>query len=108
MAIPLQITFRDVDQSDAVEERIRERVERLEKRFGDRATSLHVTLSAPHHSKHKGRLYQFTLELVVPKGDVVINQGDGDHAHEDVYVALRDAFNSLERRTEHHFEKMGD
>jgi ribosome-associated translation inhibitor RaiA len=47
MAIPVQITFRDVPPSEALESRIHQRVERLE-RFADRATSLHVIVAAPH------------------------------------------------------------
>ncbi len=111
MAIPVQITFRDIPQSDAVEARIRERAERLAK-FAERATSLHVIVSAPHARSqgpsHKGQLYQFTLELMMPKGEVVVHQGDkGDHAHEDVYVAMRDAFEALERRAHEHLSKLG-
>jgi ribosomal subunit interface protein len=98
MAIPLQITFRDIEPSDAVEARINERVKRLEK-FASRATSLHVTVAAPHQSGHKGQMYQFTLELCLPGGDVVVRQGDSpNRAHEDIYVAMRDAFLALERQ----------
>jgi ribosomal subunit interface protein len=111
MAIPVQITFRDVPPSEALESRINQRVERLE-RFADRATSLHVIVAAPHArpqgASHRGQLYQFTLELRLPKGDIVVRQDDNDkHAHEDPYVALRDAFEALERRVHDHFEKMG-
>ncbi|MGY9004639.1 MAG: hypothetical protein ACKVJQ_00845 [Alphaproteobacteria bacterium] len=45
----------------------------------------------------------------MPKGEIVVRQGDGhgaDHSHEDVYIALRDAFKSLERRTRDHFDKL--
>ena len=107
MAIPVQITFRDIDPSDAIEARIFERVKRLEK-FAARATGLHVTVAAPHQSGHKGQIYQFTLELLMPKGDIVVKQGDTqNHAHEDVYVAMRDAFSALERRVHDHIEKRG-
>ncbi len=111
MALPVHITFRDIPQSDAIEAKIRKRAERLE-RFADRATSLHVIVSAPHARPqgvhHKGQLYHFTLELVMPKGDVVVRQGDtGNHAHEDVYVAMRDAFAALERRANEHLERLG-
>ncbi|MDX1486434.1 MAG: HPF/RaiA family ribosome-associated protein [Alphaproteobacteria bacterium] len=107
MPIPVQITYRDIDPSDAISARIEERVKKLE-RFAKRATGIHVTLAAPHHSAHKGKLYQFTLELLIPGGDIVVKQGDTpNHAHEDVYVALRDAFAALERRVHEHVEKRG-
>ena len=107
MAIPVQITFRDVAHSDAVEARIDTRVKRLEK-FAKRATGLHVTVAAPHHSGQKGKLYQFTLELLMPGSDIVVKQGDTpNHAHEDIYVAMRDAFATLERRVHDHLQKRG-
>ena len=111
MALPIQITFRDIPTSEAVEAKIRKHVERLE-RFADRATSLHVIVSSPHArpqgASHKGRLYQFTLELLLPTGDIVVRQDDDNNrAHEDIYVAMRDAFAALERRTHEHLEKLG-
>ena len=107
MAISVQITFRDIDPSDAIEARINDRVRRLQ-RFAKRATGLHVTVAAPHHSGQKGKLYQFTLELLMPGRDIVVKQGDTpNHAHEDVYVAMRDAFAALERRVHDHMDKRG-
>lgn len=107
MPIPVQITFRDIDPSDAIEAQINDRVKRLEK-FAKRATGLHVAVAAPHQSGHKGKLYQFTLELLMPGGDIVVKQGDTpDHAHEDVYVAMRDAFAALERRAHDYLDKRG-
>lgn len=107
MAIPVQIIFRDIDPSDAIESQIKDRVKRLEK-FAKRATGIRVAVAAPHQSGTKGKLYQFTLELLLPGGDLVVKQGDtANHAHEDVYVAMRDAFAALERRVHDHFEKRG-
>lgn len=105
MAIPVNITFRDIEPSPAVAARINHRVRRLEK-FAKRATSLQVTVAAPHQSGHKGKLYQFTLELRMPRKEIVVKQGDtANHAHEDVYVAMRDAFAALERRVHEHIAK---
>ncbi len=55
MALPVQITFRDIDPSDAIGARINDRVRRLQK-FAKRATGLHVTVAAPHHRGQKGKL----------------------------------------------------
>lgn len=111
MPIPVQITFRDIPPSEAVEARIRKRAGRLE-RFADRATSLRVIIAAPHArpqgAHHRGQTFQFTLELAMPKGDIVVSQSDSDkHGHEDIYVAMRDAFHALERRVHEHLEKLG-
>jgi ribosome-associated translation inhibitor RaiA len=76
MQIPLQISFRNMDPSPAVEERIRKKAAKLQ-RFHDRIIGCTVVVEAPH-----------------------------DHAHEDVYVAIRDAFNAATRRLEDQARKM--
>jgi hypothetical protein len=41
------------------------------------------------------------VDLQVPSGQLVVSREPGhDHAHEDVYVALRDAFNAAVRQLE--------
>ena len=83
MQSPLQIVFRDVDHSDAVEERIREKVEMLEK-HSDKIVSCRVTVSAPHKSQTKGKLYDIRLDIGLPGEEIVVTKShNGDHAHED-------------------------
>jgi ribosomal subunit interface protein len=98
MDIPLQISFRNMDRSEAVEAKVRERAEKLEKYFGH-LTSCRVVVEAPERRQHKGKLYHVRIELGVPGKELVVNRHPKDkHAHEDVYVAVRDAFNSARRR----------
>lgn len=98
MEIPLQVTFRDMNPSDAVEERIRERAIRLG-RFGDEILSCRVVVETPHRHHHQGRLFHVSIDLTTRGGEIVVNRDHGDnHSHEDAYVAIRDAFDALERR----------
>lgn len=98
MQAPPQITFRDMDHSDAIEARIRERVAKLEE-FCERITSCRVVVEAPHRHHAKGKLYNVRIDLIVPGGEVVVNREEhANHAHEDVYVAIRDAFDSAQRQ----------
>ncbi|MGE5539641.1 MAG: HPF/RaiA family ribosome-associated protein [Gemmatimonas sp.] len=100
MDAPLNITFHDIDKSEAVEEKIRERADRLERRYG-RIISCRVTIAAPHASHRKGKLFSCSVEVSIPGADIVANRNPGeDHAHEDVLVAVRDAFDAAERRLE--------
>ena len=100
MQTPLELTFVDCDHSAAVEARVQERVSRLERHF-DGITSCHVYVTAPHQHKRKGRLYEVRIEVRVPGDELAISGKPGDmNAHEDVYVALRDAFDSMERQLE--------
>jgi ribosomal subunit interface protein len=100
MQVPLKLAFREMEPSDAIEARIRERVSRLE-RFYDRITSCDVVVDAPHRHHHQGRIYEIRIVIRIPGADIAINRaGPHDHAHEDVYVALRDAFDAAERKLE--------
>lgn len=98
MSMPLDISFRDIDPSPAIEARIREKAAKLE-RFFDRAISCRVVVAARNKHQHKGRLYNVSIHLAVPGEDLLIgHEHKLDHAHEDVYVAIRDAFDALKRR----------
>jgi cold shock CspA family protein/ribosome-associated translation inhibitor RaiA len=91
-----------MDPSPAVEARIRERAARLEHLF-DRVTSCRVVVEARHHHHHKGNLYGVRIDLRVPGEEIFVGRaGPLDHAHEDVYVAIRDAFDAAARRLEDH------
>jgi len=107
MAVPLQITFKGMDPSPAMEARIRDKASRLE-RFADFILRCHVTVEAPHRHHHQGNLYRARIEVDVPRGHIVAGNGGGlNHAHEDPYVALRDAFNAATRQLEDHVRKLG-
>lgn len=100
MQTPVQITFRGMPTSDAVERRIREKAAKLE-HYHDRITSCRVVVEAPHRRHHKGRLYTVSIDLTVPGAELVVNNEKRfHHSHEDVYVALRDAFNAMRRQLE--------
>ncbi|HKO08526.1 MAG TPA: HPF/RaiA family ribosome-associated protein [Alphaproteobacteria bacterium] len=106
MQLPLQISFRNMGASDAVEAAIRERAELLE-RFSDRITSCHVVVEAPHQHQRKGKLYGVRIDITLPGEEIAVtHSGPQDHAHEDVYVAIRDAFNTAARRLEDHARRL--
>lgn len=106
MQVPLQIDFQNMDRSDAVEARVRERVDKLEQ-FYPRITGCRVTVVAPHRHHRKGKLYEVRIDVDVPgKHVLVTHTGPKNHAHEDVYVALRDAFNAAQRQLEDHSRKV--
>jgi ribosomal subunit interface protein len=106
MQLPLQITFRHMDSSPAVEAEIRKRTDRLE-RFSDRITACRVVVEAPHQHHRKGKLFSIRIDLSVPGEEIpVTHSGPQNHAHEDIYVAIRDAFNTAGRLLEDHTRKI--
>jgi ribosomal subunit interface protein len=106
MTIPLQITFQNMPPSPAIEANVRERSARLE-RFAKRIVSCKVVIESPHRHHHKGKLYDVSLEISVPGKDIHVTRSPRqDHAHEDVYVAIRDAFNAAGRQLEDHVRRL--
>ena len=100
MQVPLQITFKEVDHSDAVEARIRERAERLDQ-FYPRIISCRVVVSKTNRHHHVGNLYAIHIDLRVPGEEISISRNPGlNPAHKDVYVSIRDAFDAAKRALE--------
>ena len=98
MKQPLQVNFRDIPPSEAVEARVREKAAKLDE-FYDQIIACKVMIESPHTHQHKGVLYHVRIDLTVPNGELVINRAPKDHhAHEDIYVAVRDAFNAARRK----------
>jgi cold shock CspA family protein/ribosome-associated translation inhibitor RaiA len=100
MQTPLQITFRHMPSSPAVEARARELATRLE-HFHEHIIGCHVTIDAPAAHRHHGAPYTIKIDLGLPGRDVHVNSERAAHdAHTDIYVALRDAFDTATRLLE--------
>lgn len=98
--LPLQITFRDMPSSDAVRARIERRAAKL-RLFHPRIESCHVVVRAPKRRPNHERLYSVRIDVKAPRRPIVVNREPtlrGSHA--DIYVAIRDAFDALDRRLE--------
>ena len=108
MQTPLRITFRHLQPSAAVESRVREYVERLE-RFHQRITSCQVIVEAPAAHRHKGAPFNVKISLSVPGAEInVHSERMVDTAHADVYVALHDAFDIVKRCLQDHVREYRD
>jgi cold shock CspA family protein/ribosome-associated translation inhibitor RaiA len=100
MKLPLQIIFKGVDRSDAIEASIRQHAARLDQ-FHERIMRCHVVVEEPQHRRRKGNLFRLRIDLTVPGHEIVVNHDPGlDHAHEDMGVAIRDAFKAAARQLE--------
>jgi ribosome-associated translation inhibitor RaiA/cold shock CspA family protein len=102
----VQISFRGMETSPSVEAQVRRRAEELQ-RLSDRVTACRVTLAAAHRRHRQGTIYHVRVELAVPGGKIVVNREPGeDHAHEDMHVAVRDAFDAARRRLLDHIRRL--
>jgi ribosomal subunit interface protein len=109
MQLPLQITFRHMDSSEAVAARIRERAGELE-RFFDRIISCRVVVECRHPRRRQGNLFRVRVDLKIPGREIAVGRDPAaHHSHEDVYVAIRDAFDAARRALEDHVrERRGE
>lgn len=100
MTFPLNVAFEGgLTASDGLRRRIEDEVARLE-RFEDRIVGFRVAVIGPGHRHQHGGKYRVRLQISTPGGrDVVIDRDPGEgRAHEDAYLAIRDAFKAARRR----------
>lgn len=98
VSFPVEIDFRNFERSEFVEKAVRERCEKLGRYSAD-IMRCKVVVAAPHKHHTHGNLYHVAVDLHVPGTEIVINRDPGkNHSHEDVYVAIRDAFDAATRK----------
>ncbi|EIK45553.1 putative sigma 54 modulation protein [Cellvibrio sp. BR] len=88
----VDVVYRDLDSSAALNDIITKKLEKLS-RYTDQIIHSRVVLDAPHQHKHKGKQYRASIELDIKGHPVAITQDD-----ESIHVAVRDAFSSAERK----------
>lgn len=100
MPMPLQITIRDIPHSDAVEERIRKKAEKLEV-LCDQIIACHVVVEQTQRHKQQGKLHNVRIDLTIPGKELVVTHNE----QEDLYAAIRDAFSNVQRQLEETLRK---
>ncbi|MBI5640131.1 MAG: HPF/RaiA family ribosome-associated protein [Nitrospirae bacterium] len=104
MDIPLQITARDIELTDAIRAEITEKAEKLDN-FYDRITRCRVAVECPKRHPHEGKLYNVHIYMTVPGAELVVKRAP----NEDLYVSVRDAFQAARRKLEDYVrEQRGD
>lgn len=100
MQLPLQVSFRHMDPSPAVEAMVREKAARLD-RFAGRIMSCRVVVEQTNHRHQSGNQFEVKIDITVPDGEVVASREPGKHReYRDIEVAIRDAFNVAARQLE--------
>jgi hypothetical protein len=98
MRPPMTLTFRHIDHSGTLEDRARKIGSRLE-HFCERVKRCHMTLEGPGNGSTAGAPYLVKIDLIVPGAQIHADSLHLDGAgHEDIYLALRDAFNNAKRQ----------
>ena len=91
----LEIVFRGMEPSEAIEEAVRRRVEHLE-RFAADVVSCRVVIDQHHLHRTQGRPFGVSIELTTPGYKLVVDRAEDP----EFLVALREAFDRMKRRLE--------
>ena len=98
MRRPLQITFHEVESSEEVRQLVEEKMAKLDALYAG-IMGARVAVAEPHHSHREGNRYEVRIEITVPGGEIVVGRDPGDrYSHENVLIAVRDAFKAAERQ----------
>jgi len=96
----IQVTFRDLPYSQAVENCIQEHAAKLREYF-ERFIQCKVVLTISQNHKHQGKLFNIRINLMVPNKEIVVTR----QQDQDIYVAIRDAFDALYRQVDNYMRR---
>jgi len=124
MTLPVQITFRNMKPSEAVDARVREEVAKLET-FYNGIMHCRVMVELPHRHHRSGDLYHVRIEMTVPGAELIVRREpslqtslrqvdtekqsksyEAQAAHKDVFVVIRDAFKEARRQLQDYARRM--
>lgn len=94
--IPVQIAFRGLPHSDAIERDIRTRAEWLEQ-YCDSILGCRALVDLPHRHHHTGRRLHVRLELSVPGTRLVVSSDTEISRRHYAGAGVRDAFEKMRR-----------
>lgn len=109
MSPSTQITWRGMEPSAALEARVRELAQGLEK-FSPHIVHCRVVIELPHKHGRQGHIYGVRIQITAPGAHLIAQRAHRErHTHEDPYVAVRDAFRAVQRQLEdYERENRGD
>jgi ribosome-associated translation inhibitor RaiA/cold shock CspA family protein len=104
MQEPLQISFHNMESSEALERRVREHWAKIE-RHHDGIISARIVIEAPHKQPHKSTL-GISISIGVPGRDIAVKREQRLH-ETDNHAAwvINEAFHAVERQLEDYAQK---
>lgn len=100
MNIPLQISTRKLSLSNVAVDIIKQKAKKLEL-FCDKIIACRIMVETPHRHKNHGALYNVSIDISIPGAELAVKK----EANEDIFVAIRDAFEAARRQIIQYFNK---
>ena len=106
MQLPVNITYRGLNKTDALEQMILDKATRLDK-FCDHISRCDVAIEQPNHAHKKGNEFRVRIDVTVPPGhELVAEEMQLDNGtHEPLAKVVHDAFKTMERQLRHLVER---
>jgi len=104
MDVPVEISFKNLDSSVALEDRIRAKVEKLEEKF-DCLVACRVAVSLPHRQHLQGNVPNIRIDMTVRGQEIVVSHdAHAEHRLDEpgFAAALNEAFKAAERKLAHY------
>jgi cold shock CspA family protein/ribosome-associated translation inhibitor RaiA len=100
MQVPIKVVYRNLlpQYKEGIEAEVRLLAEKLEK-FHPAIISCRIVVEMPHKRHQEGNLFRATITLNVPNKQIVVSREHPfNQIHENIYVAVRDAFHDAIRQ----------
>src|SRR6516162_1441051 len=97
--LPVQITFRNMARSEAIEEWIRAEAAKLDT-FYNRIMRCRVAIEVPHRHHRKGSSYRLRIDLIVPGEEIVVKR-QPSLSHRVQQLGETEIKKQLELKTQH-------
>ena len=106
MKVPLEISYRDIQKTEEIEDLIHEKCAKLEQ-VCDCISSCRVAIEKPQEHQRTGNPYQVRLDITVPPGhELVVKRevGKGE-MHEELTSVIRKVFSTARHKLKKLTEK---
>jgi cold shock CspA family protein/ribosome-associated translation inhibitor RaiA len=106
MQVPLEVTFRGVQESAALEDLIRKQSAKLE-RVCDHIIGCRIVVEKPQEHQRSGNPYRVRIDVTVPPGHELVavrESGEGD-SQEQLPTVIRKGFDAMRRQLKKLVEK---
>ena len=101
MQVPLEITYRDVEKTDDIDQLVREKAAKLDELF-ENLIACRVAIEQPQKTQRAGNPYRVRIDLTAPPGHelVVRREPTDSEMHASLSTIVIDAFRVMRRQLE--------
>ncbi len=106
MQVGLEIAYRNVDKSDAIEDLIQTKLAKLQK-LHDHIISCRISIERPQKSQQSGSPYRVRITMRIPPGhEIVVTRDPKDYdMHDPLDMIVRDAFDVTGRQLKKYVDR---